>query len=342
MIWHFWEKTMNPSSLRRFVASSLLLMLTASVMAADPKPLRVGIIGLDTSHSAAFTKILHDGKNEAFAGIRVVAAFPGGSMPGAPEKVAAAAKQFQDQGIEIMDSIPKLLEKVDVVMLESVDGRVHLEQARPVFEAKKPIYIDKPLAASLKDSMAIAALARKHEVPFFTSSSLRYTPGIAAMRDGKNEKVGKVIGADAWSPCPTDPTHPDLFWYGIHGVETLFTIMGPGCVSVTRCTSEGTDVVVGTWNDGRLGTFRGLRAGKRDYGATAFGDKGIAPTGSFGGYEPLVVEIARFFRTGKPPVAIAESLEIIAFMEAADESKRRGGVPVKLEEVMAKAREGAK
>ena len=49
------------------------------------------------------------------------------------------------------------------------------------------------------------------------------------------------------------------------------------------------------------------------------------PSGGYGGYEPLVVEIAKFFKTGKPPVSAEETLEIFAFMEAADESKRKGG-----------------
>ena len=91
-----------------------------------------------------------------------------------------------------------------------------------------------------------------------------------------------------------------------------------------------------------MGTFRGIRTpeggGKADYGGTAFGTGGIQQIGTYEGYRPLVVEIVRFFRTGKPPVAEEETLEIYAFMEAADESKRQGGKPVTLESVLAKAR----
>ena len=131
---------------------------------------------------------------------------------------------------------------------------------------------------------------------------------------------------------------PDLFYYGIHGVESLFTIMGSGCVSVSRTHSEGADVVTGIWKDVRIGTFRGLRAGQTAFGATVFGSKGIAHGGAFTGYEPLVHEIAKFFRTGEIPVSAEETLEIFAFMQAAEESKHRGGVPVKLADVMAEAR----
>ena len=243
-------------------------------------------------------------------------------------------------GITIVDSIPKLLEQVDVVCLESVDGRPHLEQARPVFQAGKPMFIDKPLAGSLADAIAIDELGKKYKVPWFSSSSLRYSPGtIAIMSD---PKVGQIIGCDSWSPCPLEEHHPDLFWYGVHGVETLYTVMGPGCVSVTRLHTDGTDLVVGVWSDGRIGTFRGIRApGKSDYGATVFGKNAIAQTGKYEGYKPLVEQIATFFKTRKPPVSSAETLELFAFMEAADVSKRQGGATVKLADVMQKAKEEA-
>jgi predicted dehydrogenase len=149
--------------------------------------------------------------------------------------------------------------------------------------------------------------------------------------------VGKVLGADTFSPCHLEKTHPDIFWYGIHGVETLFTVMGPGCRSVTRTHTDDTDVIVGTWEDGRIGTFRGTRYGKSEYGGTVYGEKGVATLGPFKGYVPLVVQIAEFFRTGKPPVQEAETLEILAFMEAADESKRKKGAPVTLEAMMKRA-----
>lgn len=316
-----------------------------------PKPLaadeatpavKVGIIGLDTSHVVAFTKVLND-PNAAgdLAGVRVVAAFPGGSpdIPDSRDRVAGFTQELREKfGVEIVDSIGALLPKVDAVLLESVDGRPHLEQVKPVFAAGKRVFIDKPVAGSLADALEIYRLSRESGVPCFSSSSLRFSPGILGMRT--SEKVGKVLGCDAYGPCSLEEHHPDLYWYGIHGVETLFTIMGPGCVSVARVHTKDTDFVTGVWNDGRVGTFRGSRAGsgKGAYGAMVFGEKGVAPSGGYAGYEPLVVEIARFFKTGKPPVTAEETIEIMAFMEAADESKRQGGAPVTLESVIKKAR----
>jgi predicted dehydrogenase len=321
--------------------SAVGVLACPSLRAADgPAPLRAGIIGLDTSHVEAFTRLLNNPRTEgALAQVRVVAAFPGGSpdIPDSRNRLEGFTRKLRDEfKVEIVDSIEALLPKVDVVLLESVDGRPHLAQARPVLKARKPLFIDKPVAGSLADAVAIYELARKSGTPVFSSSSLRFSPGILGIRH--DPRVGSVLGCDAHGPCPLEPHHPDLFWYGIHGVEVLFTVMGTGCRSVTRVHTKGAEFVTGTWEDGRVGTFRGLRGGKADYGALVFGDKGIAPSGGYGGYEPLVVEICKFFKTGKPPVSAEETLEIYAFMEAADESKRQGGAPVTLESVLAKAR----
>ncbi len=301
--------------------------------------LRVGLIGLDTSHVIAFTRLINDPKAAPpLDRLQVVAGFPGGSpdLPASWNRVKKFTKQLQGMGVKIVPSIEELLRQVDVVLLESVDGRVHLKQAVPVFRARKPMFIDKPLAASLAEAIAIAQLAQKYKVPCFSSSSLRFSPGFLNYRM-EHPELGRVVGCVAYGPCPIEPTHPDLFWYGVHGVETLFTIMGPGCVEVTRTYTPDADVVVGRWQDGRLGTFRGIRQGRSGYGALVFGTKGIQMAGPYAGYKPLVVEIARFFLTGKPPVEMEETLEIFAFMEAAQLSRQRGGVPVKLEEVKQQA-----
>jgi predicted dehydrogenase len=313
------------------------LAFLLNARAEDPPAgtLRAGIIGLDTSHVVAFTKTLNGPKG---MGVRVVAAYPGGSpdVESSRTRIAGFTEQLRDKfGVEIVKSIPELLTKVDVVLLESVDGRPHLEQVRPVFEAHKPVFIDKPVAGSLADAVAIFDLARRTGTPCFSSSSLRYAPSVVSVRD--NPKIGEVRGCVAFSPCSLEEHHPDLFWYGVHGVEMLFTVMGRGCKTVSRTQTKNTELAVGTWSDGRIGTFRGLRD-RSDYGVLVFGSKSTALNTGSGGYEPLLVEICQFFKTGKAPVSPEETLEMFAFMEAADESKRQGGKPVSLEEVLSKAR----
>ena len=304
---------------------------------SEPENKKIGIIGLDTSHSTAFTKALNDpAADPAFLGYKVVAAYPKGSndIKSSVDRIPGYTEDVKKQGVEIVSSIEELLEKVDFVLLETNDGRLHLEQALPVMKAGKRLFIDKPVAASLADTLIIYEAANHYNVPVFSSSSLRFITGISEITEGS---IGKVLGADTYSPATLEKTHPDLFWYGVHGVEILFTVMGTGCKTVTRSNTANFDKVTGVWNDDRIGTFRGIRSGKSDYGGTIFGEKGISVLGKYGGYNPLLLRIVEFFNTGSLPVKPEETIEIFAFMAAADESKLKGGIPVETEKMLEKA-----
>jgi len=184
----------------------------------------------------------------------------------------------------------------------------------------------------LKDAKEIAKLSRQNGVPFFSCSSERYAK---AFQDLKHDaSIGRIEGAFTFGPSPIETYLPDLFWYGIHSVEALYELMGPGCERVARVHTDGEDSVVGTWKDGRIGEIRGLRSSPRQYGAIVFGAKRVAVSGTpDGSYQPVVQEIVKFFQTGQAPVSPEESLEVLAFMEAADRSKERNGAPVALETI---------
>ena len=306
----------------------LLIFFILCLSFAYAEDLKLGIIGLDTSHVVAFTKIINDPKTKGHVtGAKVVGAYKGGSddIKASFERIDRFTKTLTDNyGVKLYETIPELCRHVDAILLESVDGRPHLEQARQTILAGKPLYIDKPLAGSLEDAIEIYRIAAKQKVPVFSSSSLRWGRNSQSVRNGS---IGMVTHCETHSPCSIEPTHPDLFWYGIHGVESLFTVMGTGCQTVKRGkTEDGRIEVVGKWSGGRTGIFR---EGK-GYGGHAKGTKGESPVGSYDGYAPMVADIVKFFQTGKPPVSARETLEIYAFMAAADESKRQGGkkVPV--------------
>ncbi|MEM0927174.1 MAG: Gfo/Idh/MocA family oxidoreductase [Planctomycetota bacterium] len=298
----------------------------------------IGIIGLDTSHVPAFTKEFHrtPPSDPALAGFRVVAAYPYGSsdIESSASRIPRYTAEVKELGVEVVDSIAELLSRVDCVLLETNDGTLHLKQALEVFRAGKPVFIDKPAASNLSEVIAIYRAAAHYGVPMFSSSSLRYSEGAQAIRNGK---LGNVLGCDAFSPCSFEPSHVELFWYGIHGVESLFTCMGTGCRSVAHVSTDKYEIAIGTWQDGRIGTFRGIRDGKTGYGGTAFGSKGVSEIGPYGGYRPLVIEIAQFFRTGETPIEPTETIELYAFMQAAAASKANGGASIKIEDVMESA-----
>lgn len=317
------------------LASASTCLQTAVVVRAA-EPLRVGMIGLDTSHAPAFAKLINsEGNTGALGQLKVTAAFPGGSsdLPASRDRVQGYTEELRGMGIEIVDSIDSLLVQVDAVLLESVDGRVHLEQVLPVFRAGKPVFIDKPLAGELGDAIAIDMAAKKLGGRWFSSSSLRFSPGILRYR-ATEDAASRPVGVTAWSPCSLDPTHSDLFWYGVHGVEILYTAMGPGCQQVTGVHTEGTDVAVGIWEGGRMGVFRGLRDGKKDYGLLVFGEQSIELGGKYEGYAPLVEQIAEFFVAGTLPVSSDETIELMAFMQAAERSVDEGGKPVTIASIM--------
>jgi len=343
------------TAMTRAVLLLVALALPTASRAADPPPIRVGVIGLDNYQAVAFTELFHRPKAAPeLSGLKVVAAFPAGS-PDIEESVRELPKWtdgIKKLGVEIVKSPDDVLKQVDAVLVMSVDGRAHLAQLKAVLKAGKPVYVGRPLAASLADAVEIFRLAKEHKTPIFSCSQHRFSPGFIGMRS--HPEVGDVLGADVYGGCPREPHHPDLFWHGVHGVETLYTIMGPGCVSVTRTSTDTADVVVGTWKDGRVGTYRGIRKGVPKYSGTVFGTKGVSPAGIYGhgvpvkgavptndkymGYEATAAEIVKFFKTRTPPVSAEETTELFAFLEAAEESKRRNGAVVKLDAILTKAR----
>lgn len=307
--------------------SALLVLAAACACGAD---LRLGIVGTDTSHVIAFTTILNDPNHkDHIPGARIVAAYKGGSadLASSRDRVEKYAAELESKfGVEIVPDIATLLGKVDAVLLESVDGRVHLSQFREIARSGKPVFIDKPLASTLDDAREIARIAQKYGVPWFSSSALRYSSMLPEL------KGQGVNGAFVWGPGPLEPTHQlDLSWYGIHAVEILYVLMDTGCEEVTRTYAPDAEIVTGRWKDGRVAAIR-LTRPYGGYGAVAFAGKEIrqAPKDLYTGYRGLVEQIVKFFQSRVPPVPQEETLEMFAFMDAAQRSREAGGAPVKL------------
>ncbi|MCM8821611.1 MAG: Gfo/Idh/MocA family oxidoreductase [Candidatus Omnitrophica bacterium] len=299
--------------------------------------IKIGIIGFDTSHVPAFTKIINDSSDPFYVpGGKVIAGVPTFSKDFdlSYSRVEGYKKELVEKyNVKIFDKIEEMLEVVDAVLLTSVDGRRHLKEAEPVLKAKKPVFIDKPFTANYTDAKKIVQLAEKYRCPLFSCSSLRYDANISRLRD--ESEIGKIFGCDAFGAETRIDVMPGFFWYGIHGIEILFSVMKTGCRSVEVVNTESSDIAVGVWSDGRTGIYRGIKQGYPTYGVTIFGEKKVKqamynpdiPT-----YSMLVKEIMKFFQSGVAPFPIEETLEIVAFMEASliSEKEKR---PVELKEV---------
>lgn len=305
--------------------ATMLLCATPLAFGAD---LRLGIVGTDTSHAVAFASVLNDPASKDYLpGARIVAAYKGGSpdIEESANRVEKYAEELHTKyGVEIVPDIATLLTKVDAVLLESVDGRPHLAQFREIVKGHKPVFIDKPLSSTLSDAREIAKLAKEAGVPWFTSSSLRFSEGIPALR------IAGLNGASVWAPGPQEAHHElDLSWYGVHGVEMLYTILGTGCEQVWRTSTADQDVIVGRWKDGKIGVLRLIRP-YSSYGATVYSPKEVITNEKdlYTGYRGMLVEVVKFFQTRKSPVPEQETIEMFEFMDASLRSMKAGGAPV--------------
>lgn len=295
--------------------------------------LRLGIVDCDTSHVYQFSRRLnHTGIEEAqwVDGARVVAACAGTSRVVAPERIAEYVAALRDSGVALVEHPEELLGMIDAVLIESNEGGVHRERATPFLEAGLPVFVDKPFAASTADARALVDLAARRGAPLLSASALRFVPEVTAAR--ADPALGALLGADAHTPATLHEANPGLLHYGVHGVELLYALLGPGCREVACAFEEDGEVATGRWRDGRLGVVRGLRRGAGGYGFTTYGERGIRATAVTTDwlYRDLLAVVVPVLAGAPAPIAPEELVEVVAFQEAALASARAGGRPVTL------------
>jgi hypothetical protein len=295
--------------------------------------LRLGILDFDSSHSVEFTQRLnHVGvdRDQFVDGARVVLGWPGTSVM-SPERVPEFTREVEACGVELVDAPERMLGRIDAVLVLSICGQAHLRRVRPFLEARVPVFVDKPFACSRADAEEIVRLARTHETMLWSSSGLRFSAEVLDFQH-KQAAYGPLHGAVCYGPAKRAEGNPGLFHYGIHAVEMLFALMGPGCETVATTYVEGAEVATGRWRDGRIATVRGNRAGSTAYGFVAFCERGVIPqpVSSRYAYRNLCCAIVESFQTGRPAVPHADTLEIVQFILASQESERRAGTPVSL------------
>ncbi|MFI5335364.1 MAG: Gfo/Idh/MocA family protein [Opitutales bacterium] len=297
--------------------------------------LRLGLVGLDTSHVEGFAHLLNEPQSpDHIPGGRIVAAYPGGSpdFPLSADRVQGYTEKLRDKfGVAMLGSPAEVAATVDAVLHTTVDGRAHLAQFADIAPHRRPVFLDKPFAVTSADARAIAELARRHQTPLFSSSSLRFAGALqAALADAAG---GPIFGAEFFGPLHLQPTQPGFYWYGIHTAEMLYAALGTGCVNVRVVATPDHELAIGNWRDGRIGQIRGNRAGSNVFGGVVHREKASQWVDVASGTRPdvgLTRAIMEFFRGGPAPVALDETLELIRFLEAANESRAQGGRTVAL------------
>jgi len=323
----------------RLVNGAIGALGLATAVSAPAADLRIGIIGLDGSHCIQVARRLNNPEEkEHVPGAKVVGAFKGGSpdVPNSWSRVEGFTQEISEKyGVRIYASMDELARDVDAVLILSIDGRKHLAEAKAVIAHRRPFFIDKPMAGSVRDALEIFRLAREKGVPCFSASSHRMGPEFEKL---KKAKIGELRHVVSSGPATFEPSVPDFFWYGIHSVEMVYAFLGTGCRTVTRTHTDHTDVLTGVWSDGRVGTVIGHRNTSREFLVSLYGSEKKADGPHPPAFQTLLQEFLKMVRTGVPPVSAGETIEILTFMEAADESKRRGGMPVALTEVLQASR----
>ncbi len=296
--------------------------------------LRLGIVDFDSSHCIEYARrVNHVGlsPDQYVDGARVVAGWPGTSEM-SPERIDGYRAQMAAAGVEIVGSPEALLGRIDAVLILSLCGAAHLSRVQPFLQAGIPAYVDKPFTCTVADAIEMVRLAERTGTLLLHGSALRFADEVDKFR-GLESRLGALQGLLTYGPAKRTSGNPGLLHYGIHAVEVLYALMGPGCTNVTAVHTDGADVVTGRWRDGRLATVRGALTGATAYGVMGFCEQAVyrSHVSTRNAYRNLLRAMIESFTAGRPLVPYVEILEVTRFVLAALASEVSGGRPVELE-----------
>jgi predicted dehydrogenase len=171
---------------------------------------RVGLVGIENSHAEDIVRYLNAQPHELSAA-RVSAI-----VAGEPDRTA---KLTQLGAIEtVVQKSQDLLSSVDALIVTSRDGAEHAAQALPFLEAGIPVWVDKPLAASLADAESIVAAAEQSGAALTSSSALRWVPDTTAIVAAM-AAIGPLQEIVVSGPADPNSEYGGIFFYGIHAAD---------------------------------------------------------------------------------------------------------------------------
>ncbi|MEM9296336.1 MAG: Gfo/Idh/MocA family oxidoreductase [Planctomycetota bacterium] len=291
---------------------------------AQPKPVRLAAVGVDSSHLPEFTRRINALHDAGQTPCRVTAFWTDGRHDMPTDQVDQWVADARDLGAEPCDSIDAMLDAADGVLVLSVAGSKHLAHALPSLRRGLPTYIDKPLANTVQDAQAIFEAAARGGARCYSASSLRFVEEIGRL---DREALGELVAVDAYGPGEMHDLMPGVLFYGVHTVEMVDAIWGPGVDAVACERTDDRDLMRLRYADGRLATLRLERAGGYRFGATVHGRGGsesfVVDFATV--YDRLVAAMTGFFEGKDAPVRLDHTLENVRVMLAANRSMGRGG-----------------
>jgi hypothetical protein len=283
------------------------------------------MVGLDTTHSVEFTSRMQAknyAEDQKVEGMKVVNCLRFPSVFRSEPEQDEWQKQMEEMGVKVTRNLSDVLEGTDAIMMEIEDPALHLEYFRKVADAGKPVFLDKPPADTLKDAVAIADIAKKKNVKIFSASSLRFAPQVLEAK--KEAPVPRTVMA--MGPVAQEiPNGSPIVWYGVHTVETYQAIIGIGAKKVLAKKDTLGYTAIIEYSDSRRGI---VQLNENDWRwAFQVQTKELLKFYSIDAtylYTDLLKKTREFFEGGEAPVALEDTLEIQAILNAIDESVRIG------------------
>lgn len=217
--------------------------------------------------------------------------------------------------------------QVDAVVIATDDGTDHVRRARPFVEAGLPVFVDKPMAVNLDELRQFVEWHRAGRI-LLSTSGMRYAPEMRA--------DFSALGDLRWITSFTCKT-----WerYGIHALEAVEPLTGPGFLTVTTQGGENGDVVHLTHRSGVRVTLGALHDAYGSFGAVhLYGTKGelaLKLTDTYHAFRGQLVAWIDMLRTGRRPLPFEETVELMAVIIAGIRSREQGGRTIAIADILA-------
>ena len=218
---------------------------------------------------------------------------------------------------------------VDAVVIATDDGSDHVRRARPFIEAGLPVFIDKPLATTVADLLQFVQWHRAGKV-MLSTSGMRYAPEMR-LSDEQQVRLGDLRWITSFT-CKT--------WerYGIHALEAVAPVIGPGFLTVQAHADGGGDVMHLTHRSGVRLTIGALHDAHGSFGAVHLygtqGDLALKLSDTYSAFRAQLVAFIDLLHTGTRPLPFDETVELMAVIIAGIRSREQNGTIIAIADIL--------